>query len=535
MSSAIHISGLTKVESAKWHALNEKLLAAEEGNLTSSILVNDTPAKQRERQERARFDVPFLMKTYFPHYCTKEVLREIEVFGNTEFVQEKVFVKPGKFQLDFFKKLDANPKARIGLAWPRGHAKSVLATLIAPIRKIIRDELHTMLLMGSSEDASKRLVNTLKHELETNALLIHDFGPFKSPVWTDSHFVTRNNVAVFALGFGQSPRGIRNRQYRPDFIVVDDVDKDKACESVVIMDAAYRFFQKAIVGTLSMGRGQVVVCNNIIHHNSLQSQLRQTQGWDVQVLRARDEDGNPIWPENFTREEIEAEYERLGADAATELDNDPPKQGHVFTNQELHYYGEQSADYIDHVLYIDPSYTSKDTSDNKAFWLCSLAETGKRSKKYEYHYHKCWSDHCEWSVAAQAVEDVLNDPMYSQWNIRVIMEANGPQGGAIELMNSARHLLNLPPIHIEPFKHKFNKNARIARMAGNEAFGLIRFNPTYRDNPNDPYWKAFLRERQSFDDRKRNNVDDSLDCYSGGYLNLETRVNADAQLKYWTT
>lgn len=40
-------------------------------------------------------------------------------------------------------------------------------------------------------------------------------------------FVTKDATAFFARGRGQSPRGLRYRNNRPDYIVIDDIDDDE--------------------------------------------------------------------------------------------------------------------------------------------------------------------------------------------------------------------------------------------------------------------------------------------------------------------
>ena len=59
-----------------------------------------------------------------------------------------------------------------------------------------------------------------------------DFGEqYNNGTWEEGSFVTKDGTAFFARGRGQSPRGLRYRSHRPDYIVIDDLDDDELCEN----------------------------------------------------------------------------------------------------------------------------------------------------------------------------------------------------------------------------------------------------------------------------------------------------------------
>jgi hypothetical protein len=45
--------------------------------------------------------------------------------------------------------------------------------------------------------------------------------------WAVDDFVTLNDIRVKARGRGQRLRGLKHRQWRPDLVVLDDLENDK--------------------------------------------------------------------------------------------------------------------------------------------------------------------------------------------------------------------------------------------------------------------------------------------------------------------
>ena len=64
----------------------------------------------------------------------------------------------------------------------------------------------------------------LQAELEYNQRIIADFGTQKNVGdWQQGEFSTTGGVKWFAVGRGQSPRGLKKQEQRPDYIVIDDL------------------------------------------------------------------------------------------------------------------------------------------------------------------------------------------------------------------------------------------------------------------------------------------------------------------------
>ena len=95
--------------------------------------------------------------------------------------------------------------------------------------------------------------NTIKSILENNTRLIADYGIQKSyGSWSEGEFITLKGVTIRAIGAGQSPRGSRNDEVRPDGLIVDDFDTDEDCRNPDTITQKHDWFEKALIPTRSI-------------------------------------------------------------------------------------------------------------------------------------------------------------------------------------------------------------------------------------------------------------------------------------------
>ena len=83
------------------------------------------------------------------------------------------------------------------MAAPRGHAKSTLVSLIYVLWEAMRGRRRFIVLVGNSTTAATRLLEHVRHELETNDLLRTAYGAQEprranDDKWNSSTLVLRN-------------------------------------------------------------------------------------------------------------------------------------------------------------------------------------------------------------------------------------------------------------------------------------------------------------------------------------------------------
>ena len=86
-------------------------------------------------------------------------------------------------------------------------------------------------LIGSNSDRANDRLRAIKHELETNELLVELYGDLRGPVWNEGRTVLANGVCIQAFGRGQALRGVKYHDARPDLCFVDDVEEEEHVRS----------------------------------------------------------------------------------------------------------------------------------------------------------------------------------------------------------------------------------------------------------------------------------------------------------------
>ena len=325
-------------------------------------LVRETAVEKERRIRRLQKDYAAFCEYYFPHFLqqrdkvTGEVVR---IVHNAPFHNAAAL------------KVKNTPNLKAVFKWPRGHAKSTHMDIFTPLWLMFQPKrlIDFMVVVGKSEDSANRLLGDIQAELGYNKRIIADYGKQMSMGdWTEGEFTTKDGVHFLACGRGQSPRGLRKRESRPDYIVIDDLDDDELCRNPRRVREMTDWVKEALFGALDVGRGRFIMVGNLISKTSVLADICKTKGVHVSEVKAVDGEGNPTWREKWTKEEARTYAEFVGYRAwEKEMMHNPIIEGTVF-KQEWIKYAKHPAwrDFDELVLYIDPSWKSKKTNDTKA-------------------------------------------------------------------------------------------------------------------------------------------------------------------------
>lgn len=336
----------------------------------TGALPKGTDAEREARVERARRDYPYFVRTYFPHLATSEC---------------------GKFQIDAANYIKNHPHARCVFEWARGHAKSSHISLMIPLWLKIQEnhEPIIMVLVSKSQDSARRLLADLQAELEGNDLFINDFGRQQANgLWTVGEFICADGSMFIALGRGQSPRGIKRRGLRVNYISIDDIDDDEMCRNPRRVGDAVDWCLTALIGTMAMGRGRFVLVGNRIGRTSILGEIAERPHFYHTVVNTLDKHGKPTWYQNYTLKEIADLRVEVGERRfQKEYMNNPLNEGAIFERKYIQY-GKMLPlrQYRQIVTYTDPSFKSSTSADFKATMLVGVTKDGA------YHVLKAFAD-----------------------------------------------------------------------------------------------------------------------------------------------
>ena len=467
--------------------------------LSQNFSFTETSAQRDARIERARKDYSYFVETYFPHLAK---------------------CKCGKFQLDAARYLLKNKNTRAVFEWARGHAKSTHLSLLIPLwLKIQKDrQINVMVLVSKSEDAAIRLLSDLQAELEFNELYRRDFGnQVKQGSWANGEFYTEDGCMFIAFGRGQTPRGIKDRGRRPDYIVIDDIDDDEIVRNGNRIGQAFDWCLEALLGTMTAGRGRFVMVGNRIGKDSILSRMAERPGVYHTTVNAVDKYGEPSWPEHYNREEFAKLRLFMGERRfQKEYMNNPINEGAIFLKKHIRY-GKilDLKQYRSLICYTDPSFKNSTNSDFKATMLVGKTPSG------EYHVLKAYAD--QTSVSAMVA---WHYDIHSWVNGRVpvmyYMESNFLQDLILEEFRKTGNECGFHiPIRGDSRK-KPEKFARIEAMQPLFERGLILLNQTEEKSPG----MIRLEEQLLMFERGSRAHDDAPDALEGAIFLLTRRAAA---------
>ena len=434
-----------------------------------SALVNESPVQKDKRIKRLQKDYAAFCEYYFPHFLTLRDKTTGEVIRT---------VHNAPFHNSAALKVKNTPNLKAVFKWPRGHAKSTHFDIFLPLWLMFQPKrlINVMVVVGKSEESAIGLLSDIQAELEFNQRIIADFGEQKAVGnWQEGQFVTQSDVAFFARGRGQSPRGLRYKEARPDYIVIDDLDDDELCRNEKRVKDLTDWVKEALFGALDVGRGRFIMVGNLISKNSVLANIADTKGVYVSEIKAVDKDGEPVWKEKWTKQEAEEAAAFMGYRSwQKEMMHNPIKDGTIFRHDWIRYKKVLPLrKYEMLVCYTDPSFKSTTANDYKASRLW-----GKIGN--ELHLIDCYVRQDTVSGMVRWLYN-LYESLPENVSVRFFMEANFMQDIILDEFTTEGNLRGYQLPILPDKRKKPEKIQRIEAISPLWERGFVFYNEALKD------------------------------------------------------
>ena len=218
------------------------------------------------RKKLGAIDLEYFGRAYIGHYFTRkspDFHRKLNAMWTDGVLKN---LNPGDSETK--KAINKQKGCRRAIAAPRGHAKSTNLTFKDAIHAIVYEYKHYPIILSDSSDQAEGFLGDLKIELEENQNIIEDFGDLKGKVWRDDCIVTSTGIKVDAIGSGKKIRGRRHRNWRPDLIILDDVENDENVNTPDQRKKLANWFFKA-VSKAGDTYTDIVYIGTMLHYDSL--------------------------------------------------------------------------------------------------------------------------------------------------------------------------------------------------------------------------------------------------------------------------
>lgn len=446
------------------------------------------------------------------------------------------------FQKKAIKRILNNPDWYEVLSWSRELAKSTLVMMCVMYLALTKKK-RNIILTSDSKDNAVRLLNPYRANFEGNERIKYFYGNQVGFKWKEDEFLTTKGVSFRALGAGQSPRGTRNENVRPDVLLVDDFDTDEECLNPNIIDKKWQWFEQALYFTRSMSEPLLTIwCGNIIAEDccivragetatTLSKLPKKAGNWDIINIRMVDikrpdpvndyKYGKSVWPEKNTEEKIDLVLSQVSeASGQKECFNNPYSLGKVFPSMT---FGKvpplNSFPFL--VAYGDPapSNSTNQKGSYKALWLVGMQAgvyyviTGFLDRAFNSTFVE-WYYSIRDKVGNKTVvynyieNNKLQDPFYEQVFIPLFIEAAKANKGVI--------------VGITPDTR--SKPDKFSRIEGNlepiNRLGKLILNEAEKDSP---HMKTLVKQFKSVTPKLSAPVD-GPDCIEGAKCIIDQKL-----------
>lgn len=222
----------------------------------------------------------------------------------------------------------------LAIAAPRESAKSTIINFIIPTHAICFKHRRFAIIVQSTYNKACSSLETIKKEFKENQDLIKDYGIvirkdsegdaiFRHPDGFETQIICAGREQIPAL------RGRKSGAWRPDLIILDDVEDDEMVKNPDRRVEMQRYFDDVLMLLGERNRVKIVVVGTILHDDSQMAKLvSKTEYLQFRKLLYRGlniVDGKKVslWDYKWTVEQLDEMAKNDPIKFAKEIQNDP--------------------------------------------------------------------------------------------------------------------------------------------------------------------------------------------------------------------
>ena len=215
----------------------------------------------------------YFVSHYFPHYVRSASRSELH-----------------DYLFETLPEILQDPKSvNMATAAPRGEAKSTLVSQLFTLYCLVTQKKRYALIVMDSINQAYPMLESIKVELEFNQRLRIDFPEVagQGRVWQATTILTKANQKVEIAGSGKKLRGLRHGAYRPDLVVLDDIENDEQVRSAEQRDKLHNWLKKTVLPLGVPGEKlDVVYIGTILHYDSVLNRTLSSKAWKTAKFKA---------------------------------------------------------------------------------------------------------------------------------------------------------------------------------------------------------------------------------------------------------
>lgn len=257
-----------------------------------------------QRVKESRNSLFYMVKTYFQHHIG-DTKKETSYFRN--YIHQNI------------DKIIKEHKTALFTAY-RGAAKTTTITNFFVLWEVIKKTRKYIVIISASNTLAVSILELIKTELEDNINLKSDFNIeiVTSRVNDIIVKVDGELLKIEAFGAGAKLRGTRFLSYRPDLIILDDIENDENVLSKAYRDKLENWYKKAVKKLPGMKtKYNIIIVGTILHYDSVLSRIKENT-YNINFPLVREfADDYKSWVLDDNSLDIEDIYEEYKEDKAS--------------------------------------------------------------------------------------------------------------------------------------------------------------------------------------------------------------------------
>ena len=207
---------------------------------------------------------------------------------------------------------DDNTQRYLAFILFRDSAKTTTIRLMLA-RRLSYAMSRTVFYLGKSDAHSLRSIEWIKRRVLTNKVWAQTFGLRKGSKWSEHEIEVVNDrygvtTRFVGAGIEGAVRGLNVDDFRPDFIVLDDVVSEGNSGSPAVVAATNELIFGAVKDTLAPRSeapwAKMMLLNTPQTLNDATQIVKLDPLWNVYEQGVFDEKGESIWPDRWSTEEL---------------------------------------------------------------------------------------------------------------------------------------------------------------------------------------------------------------------------------------
>lgn len=275
-------------EDLEVRALLEEYLTRDDDPERQALLTeykNDAPIVGQAgiRKKLGAIDLEYFGKAYFPDFFSRETPsfhRELDKIWKEGVLKDRNPITKEETRI-----ISRLPGCRRAVAAPRGHAKSTNLTFKDTVHSILYQYKHYPIILSDSSDQAESFLENIRQEFEENEAIKEDFGDLQGRVWSSGVIITSTDIKVEAIGSGKKIRGRKHRNWRPDLLVLDDIENDENVRTPEQRLKLENWFKKA-VSKAGDDYTDIIYIGTLLHYDSLLAKVLVNPGYQSVKYKA---------------------------------------------------------------------------------------------------------------------------------------------------------------------------------------------------------------------------------------------------------